>query len=68
MLILVTGSGGLIGSAAALHWLKKGADVIGIDNNMRAQFFGPKEAPAPAGTEIHRMLFHPAQLRCQSRS
>jgi CDP-paratose 2-epimerase len=42
VLILVTGSGGLIGSAAALNWLKKGHQVYGIDNNMRAQFFGPK--------------------------
>ena len=37
--ILVTGSGGLIGSAACLFYLKKGCKVIGIDNDMRAHFF-----------------------------
>jgi len=39
--VLITGSGGLIGSEACLHWLQKGAKVYGIDNNMRKSFFGP---------------------------
>jgi len=39
--VLVTGSGGLIGSEAALHWIKKGAKVYGIDNNTRMTLFGP---------------------------
>jgi CDP-paratose 2-epimerase len=38
--VLVTGSGGLIGSEAALHWLKDGANVYGIDNNTRMSLFG----------------------------
>ena len=37
--VLVTGAGGLIGSAACLFYLKKGCKVIGIDNDMRAYFF-----------------------------
>ena len=41
MNVLVTGSGGLIGSEACLFWLMKGAKVFGIDNNMRKKFFGP---------------------------
>ena len=41
MKVLVTGSGGLIGSEACFHWLRRGADVVGIDNNMRRIFFGP---------------------------
>lgn len=41
MRVLVTGSGGLIGSEAALHWIKKGAKVYGIDNNTRMSLFGP---------------------------
>ncbi len=41
MQVLVTGSSGLIGSAAVRHWDSLGADVIGIDNNMREKFFGP---------------------------
>jgi len=38
--ILVTGSGGLIGSEAANFYLNKNCLVIGIDNNMREKFFG----------------------------
>jgi CDP-paratose 2-epimerase len=41
MKIMITGSGGLIGSEACLHWLQKGAKVFGLDNNMRKSFFGP---------------------------
>lgn len=41
MQILVTGSGGLIGSQAVEHFGKQGHRVIGIDNNMRRTFFGP---------------------------
>ncbi len=40
MQVLVTGSSGLIGSAAVRHWDALGADCIGIDNDMRATFFG----------------------------
>ncbi|MDQ6813605.1 MAG: NAD-dependent epimerase/dehydratase family protein [Bacteroidota bacterium] len=38
--ILVTGSAGLIGSEVVSHFAKIGWDVVGIDNNMRADFFG----------------------------
>jgi CDP-paratose 2-epimerase len=38
---IVTGSGGLIGSASARHFVEQGFDVIGIENDMRARFFGP---------------------------
>ncbi len=37
---IVTGSAGLIGSEASRHFAKKGMQVIGIDNNMRQEFFG----------------------------
>ena len=40
--ILVTGTGGLIGSEAAKSWLKQGYEVVGIDNNSRKEFFGEK--------------------------
>ncbi len=42
MQVLVTGSSGLVGSAAVRHWDALGADVLGIDNNMRQTFFGPQ--------------------------
>ena len=40
--ILVTGSAGLIGSETVQHFAREGARVVGIDNDMRAQFFGPE--------------------------
>ena len=40
MRVLVTGSNGLIGSEAVLYFDRLGADVVGVDNNMRAEFFG----------------------------
>lgn len=41
MKVLVTGSSGLIGSEAVRYYDTFGHQVIGIDNNMRAFFFGP---------------------------
>lgn len=38
--VIVTGSGGLIGSEAALFYGKAGYKVVGIDNDMRQYFFG----------------------------
>lgn len=40
---IVTGSSGLVGSAAARLFSAKGFQIVGIDNDMRAYFFG-KEA------------------------
>ncbi|GHU03895.1 NAD-dependent epimerase [Alphaproteobacteria bacterium] len=37
---LITGSGGLIGSTAVRFLQRQGLDVVGIDNNMRQEFFG----------------------------
>jgi CDP-paratose 2-epimerase len=42
MRVLVTGSSGLIGSEAVTFFDKLGFPVTGVDNNMRADFFGPK--------------------------
>jgi len=38
--ILITGSCGLIGSESTLYFARKGFNIVGIDNDMRAQFFG----------------------------
>jgi CDP-paratose 2-epimerase len=38
---LVTGSAGLVGSQTVSFFCAKGFQVIGIDNDMRAYFFGP---------------------------
>lgn len=40
MKILITGSCGLIGSEAVKFYDKRSEIVVGIDNNMRAEFFG----------------------------
>jgi CDP-paratose 2-epimerase len=42
MKMLVTGSSGLIGSEIVSHFSELGWEVHGIDNNMRADFFGPQ--------------------------
>ena len=42
MRVLVTGSSGLIGSEAVGFFDQMGFDITGVDNNMRADFFGPK--------------------------
>jgi CDP-paratose 2-epimerase len=42
MHVLVTGSSGLIGSEAVTFFDNMGFKVTGVDNNMRADFFGPK--------------------------
>src|SRR4029450_5391262 len=38
--VIITGSAGLIGSETVKRFAKQGARVVGIDNDMRAQFFG----------------------------
>ncbi len=40
MRVLVTGSSGLIGSEAVLFYDDAGHEVMGLDNNMRREFFG----------------------------
>lgn len=40
MKLLVTGSGGLIGSEVVRAFAELGHQVVGVDNNMRADFFG----------------------------
>ena len=43
---IVTGSGGLIGSEAVGHFIGEGFDVVGLENDMRARFFGPEASTA----------------------
>jgi CDP-paratose 2-epimerase len=40
--LIVTGSSGLIGSEVVSFFSTQGWKVIGVDNNMRADFFGPQ--------------------------
>jgi CDP-paratose 2-epimerase len=43
---IITGSGGLVGSEAVRHLVEAGWNVIGIENDMRARFFGPDASTA----------------------
>ena len=38
--VIVTGSAGLIGSESSRYFANTGLNVVGIDNNMRREFFG----------------------------
>ena len=38
--VIVTGAGGLIGSESVEFFCEKGFNVVGIDNDKRAYFFG----------------------------
>lgn len=54
--ILITGSAGLIGSEAARHFAGLGFQVVGIDNDMRQEFFGEEASTAWNRSELEREL------------
>ncbi len=58
MKILVTGSGGLIGAEAVRYYGGRGHEVIGLDNNMRAVFFGPDGDTSWATRELQSTVEH----------
>ena len=49
---IVTGSGGLIGSEAVRFFAAQGFDVIGLENDMRARFFGPEASTTPVSERL----------------
>jgi CDP-paratose 2-epimerase len=49
---IVTGSSGLVGSESVRHLVEAGWDVIGIENDMRAHFFGPDASTARITQEL----------------
>jgi len=49
---IVTGSGGLVGSQAVAHLVETGFDVIGLENDSRARFFGPDASTAAVTTGL----------------
>lgn len=50
--VLITGSSGLIGSQSVDFFHKLGYGIIGIDNDMRAYFFGKEASTAPSKNAI----------------
>jgi CDP-paratose 2-epimerase len=53
---VVTGSAGLIGSETCKKFHDQGFDIIGIDNDMRAQFFGRDASTAPTREKLLKTL------------
>lgn len=49
---VITGSGGLIGSESVRHFVRQGFDVVGLENDMRATFFGPEASTSPTTAEL----------------
>src|ERR1700730_2892171 len=50
--IIVTGSAGLIGSETVKRFAKEGRRVVGIDNDMRAHFFGVEASTKKTRDEL----------------
>jgi CDP-paratose 2-epimerase len=64
-LAVVTGSGGLIGSESVAFLIEQGFRVIGLDNDMRAYFFGPEATTRPATERLLERYgedFEPTEL------
>ena len=51
---IITGPGGLIGSEAVEHFIAEGFDVVGIENDMRASFFGPESSTSHVTERLGR--------------
>ena len=49
---IVTGSGGLIGSESVRYFVERGFDVIGLENDMRAAFFGAEASTRPVSERL----------------
>ena len=54
--VLVTGSAGLIGAETVRRFAREGYTVAGIDNDMRAYFFGPEGSTKWAADALQREL------------
>lgn len=55
---VITGSSGLIGSETARFLHDKGLEIVGIDNDMRAYFFGPEASTAWNTEQLRKELKH----------
>jgi CDP-paratose 2-epimerase len=53
---IVSGSGGLIGSESVKHLVAQGFDVVGLENDMRARFFGPEASTARTTQQLVETL------------
>ena len=54
--VLITGSAGLIGSEATRYFHDAGWDVVGVDNDLRGEFFGPDASTKWMADKLERDL------------
>jgi len=59
--VIITGSGGLIGSEAALFYGKAGYNVVSIDNDMRRYFFGQQASTGWNRERVAKQIGHQYQ-------
>lgn len=64
---IVIGAHGLLGSESVARFCEMGFDVIGIDNDMRARFFGPEASTRWQGERLRsaypKYRSHSADIR-----
>jgi CDP-paratose 2-epimerase len=68
--VIVTGSGGLVGSETVAFFAEQGYDVVGVDNDMRAAFFGAgasTQAQTRRLTELYGSSFRSLELDIRDR-
>jgi CDP-paratose 2-epimerase len=67
---VITGSAGLVGSEAVNYFAALGMDVAGIDNGMRAEFFGPEASTDWVRDRLKRNVknytHHAADIRSEA--
>jgi CDP-paratose 2-epimerase len=56
MKALITGSGGLIGSACVRLLATEGWEIVGVDNDMRSWFFGPQGTTRPVVEDLKQSV------------
>jgi len=55
-IVLVTGAAGLIGAECVRHFSARGHKVVGVDNDMRAYFFGPSASTAWSSRQLEQEI------------
>src|ERR1700754_2193679 len=53
---IIPGAGGLIGAEAARYFNRRGLVVVGVDNDMRAKFFGPSASTRWSWQQLKQKL------------
>lgn len=62
---IITGSGGLVGSECSAYFARAGYEVVGVENDLRAWFFGAEASTAQTTARLERELgdaFHSVEL------